>query len=262
MSESMTDYALSRVPLPMLEQLLVLFERGRVEFPLTEADLVDAGFRGRSADVVSVLRGVDAAGAAAAVRVAIAERRGRPVSRLKLVWTGPEAHASVARSTSLVVEELFRGATATVIVGGYTFDRAEILRPLFEAIRDRGVQVWMFVDIEGGAPNPADADAFAHAAIDRWVRKVWTFGPPMPRIFYDRRTAVLNEHGHDWATMHAKCVVVDDERALITSANFTDRGQTRNVEAGVLIEDAAFAQELAGHWRELVSQGLVNDYRG
>jgi len=57
-------------------------------------------------------------------------------------------------------------------------------------------------------------------------------------------------------------VVVDDERALITSANFTDRGQERNIEAGVLIEDHVFASELAGHWRQLVNAGLVTRYAG
>ena len=63
-------------------------------------------------------------------------------------------------------------------------------------------------------------------------------------------------------SLHAKCVVVDDERSFITSANFTDRGQTRNVEAGVLIEDRAFSGELGAQWRQLVSEKLVTKYRG
>jgi len=56
---------------------------------------------------------------------------------------------------------------------------------------------------------------------------------------------------------HAKCIVVDDREALVTSANFTDRGQTRNIEVGVLIEDSRFASRLAGQWRGLVETGLV-----
>jgi phosphatidylserine/phosphatidylglycerophosphate/cardiolipin synthase-like enzyme len=59
-----------------------------------------------------------------------------------------------------------------------------------------------------------------------------------------------------------KCIVVDDERSFVTSANFTGRAQSRNIEAGVLIEDKAFAEELAGHWRQLVSEGLVQKYLG
>ena len=109
-----------------------------------------------------------------------------------------------------------------------SFDRAEILEPLFRAMKDRGVRVMVIVDIEGATRNPADADAFAASVIDKWMHKVWTFGSPKPDIYYDPRTAVQNEKGHDWATLHAKCIVVDDERSFITSANFTDRGQTRN----------------------------------
>jgi len=64
------------------------------------------------------------------------------------------------------------------------------------------------------------------------------------------------------ASLHAKCIIVDDERTLVTSANFTDRGQSRNIEAGVVIEDKVFSEELAGQWRQLVSEGLLRKYEG
>lgn len=253
---------LSRIPLPMLEELASSVEQGRVDCPLTEAALIDSGLRGRTRDVIEALGQADKHGVLAAVRVAIAERVHRPPPRIDLVWTGPETKASVARSTGLVVEALFESAKTSVIVGGYTFDRAQILEPLFRAMRDRGVTVMVFVDIDGATPNPADADTFAGAVIDKWMKKVWAFGAPKPEIYYDPRTAIQNERGHDWATLHAKCIVVDDERSLITSANFTDRGQTRNIETGVVIEDKGFAEDLAGHWRQLVSEGLVRKYLG
>jgi len=58
-------------------------------------------------------------------------------------------------------------------------------------------------------------------------------------------------------SLHAKCVVVDARITLIGSANFTDRGQTRNIEVGVLIDDAAFARQVALQWQGLVNQKLV-----
>ena len=36
-------------------------------------------------------------------------------------------------------------------------------------------------------------------------------------------------------SLHAKCVVVDRSTALVTSANFTEAAQHRNIEAGLLI---------------------------
>jgi phosphatidylserine/phosphatidylglycerophosphate/cardiolipin synthase-like enzyme len=193
------------------------------------------------------------------LQLVIAERIHRPPPRLDLVWTGPETRASVARSTGLVVQRLFESARRSVIVGGYSFDTPEILEPLYWAMKERGVNAMLFLDIDGTAATIAGADAFATSAIDRFLRDVWTFGTPKPELYYDPRTA---SPGPPWASLHAKCIVVDDERSLITSANFTDRGQTRNIEAGVLIEDAAFAAELAGQWRQLVSEGLVRRYAG
>jgi phosphatidylserine/phosphatidylglycerophosphate/cardiolipin synthase-like enzyme len=260
----MTDpRGLSRIALPALEQLLAAVERGRLECPFEEADLADVGFKGLAGDLVQALRGGDRVGVVMALRVAIAERRHRPPPRLDLVWTGPETRASTARDTSLVVQRLFESAQRSVIVGGYAFDRAEMLRPLHVAMVARGISATFFVDIEGATARPEDADRFATAFIDKFFRKIWTFGTPKPDIFYDPRTAIRGDvAGHDWATLHAKCIVVDDERSLITSANFTDRGHTRNIEAGVLIEDPVFSEELAGHWRQLVSEGLVRRYSG
>jgi len=254
-----TPRGLSRIPLPLLEQVLGLLTQGRLECPLQASDLIDAGFHGRAEDLEETLAGSDRAATEAALRIAIAERVHRPPPRLELVWSGPETHASMARSTALVVEQLFKEATRTVIVGGYAFDRSEILEPLHRGMKERGVLAMLFLDIPGEAATRDGADAFATAFIDGFFRDVWTFGQPRPDVFYDPRTAAP---GPPWASLHAKCVVIDDERALITSANFTDRGQTRNIEAGVLIMDSVFSERLAAQWRQLVSEGLVRRYAG
>jgi hypothetical protein len=106
---------------------------------VTEADLDGVGLNAFAPIFVEALRGVDAPGVLAAVRIAIAERVHRPPPRLDLVWSGPETRASVARSTSLVVKELFDSAIRHVIVGGYAFDDPEILRPLHRAMKERNV---------------------------------------------------------------------------------------------------------------------------
>ena len=256
-----TPGGLTRIPLPMLEQLLSVMERRRLEAPFSEADLVDTGFHGFAEDVVTAFAGVDSAGVVAALRMVIAERLDRPPPRLDLGWTGPETRASVARSTHLVVERLFDSAQRSVIVGGYSFDAPEILEPLYRAMKDRSVDVTLFldIDIDVKAETLQEGRALATAFIDDFFHDVWTFGLPKPDVFYDPRTTV---RGPPWASLHAKCIVVDDERSLITSANFTDRGQTRNIEAGVLIEDTGFAAELGAQWRQLVSEGLVQRYEG
>jgi phosphatidylserine/phosphatidylglycerophosphate/cardiolipin synthase-like enzyme len=49
---------------------------------------------------------------------------------------------------------------------------------------------------------------------------------------------------------------------LIGSANFTDRGQTRNIEIGVLIEDEQFAKQVLTQWQGLIGAGLIKKIVG
>jgi phosphatidylserine/phosphatidylglycerophosphate/cardiolipin synthase-like enzyme len=65
-----------------------------------------------------------------------------------------------------------------------------------------------------------DVDAFAAAHIAGFLREIWVFGAPWPDVFYDSRQTADRE----FVSLHAKCVVVDEREALLTSANFTSRG--------------------------------------
>jgi phosphatidylserine/phosphatidylglycerophosphate/cardiolipin synthase-like enzyme len=56
--------------------------------------------------------------------------------------------------------------------------------------------------------------------------------------------------------LHAKCVVVDDRMAFVSSANFTEAAQQRNIEAGVLMTNPQFARSLRTQFEVLVSHGL------
>ena len=71
-----------------------------------------------------------------------------------------------------------------------------------------------------------------------------------PALYYDPRP-LLEER----ANLHAKCIVVDDRVALVTSANFTDRGQHRNIEVGMVIRDVAFARRLVGQFKNAMTGG-------
>ncbi len=53
----------------------------------------------------------------------------------------------------------------------------------------------------------------------------------------------------------ASCVVVDDERALITSANCTEAAQLRNIESSVLVESSSLARALRRQFEALVQRG-------
>jgi phosphatidylserine/phosphatidylglycerophosphate/cardiolipin synthase-like enzyme len=52
-------------------------------------------------------------------------------------------------------------------------------------------------------------------------------------------------------------VVADRRVALVTSANFTEAAQQRNIEVGALIRAPRFAEQLAQHFESLVARGSL-----
>lgn len=250
---------LSGLSRPELEQLRTLLNRDQLRVPLSRAALQAAGFADKAAEVLDALGSLPGEALRQAVELVIAERDGHLAPELDLVWTGPEPPGAATRDTAVVVGSLFREARSSVLVGGYSFDHGEeILRPLHESMRDRGVRVQLFLDIPGRAPAGTAPEGYATQRIDEFLAANWRFGPPLPAIYYDPRTV----DPHRFASLHAKCVVVDQSKTLITSANFTARGQERNIEVGVLVGDTGLAERLVGHWNNLIAAGLMHCYRG
>jgi phosphatidylserine/phosphatidylglycerophosphate/cardiolipin synthase-like enzyme len=225
---------------------------------VSEGRLAVAGL-GHVAAKAPWLMGMPATAVEAVARSVLAERARPDRTHLELVWTGPEDHRATARDTAVVVRHLFEGAQGDVLAAGYSWDHGkDILQPLHRAMKDRGVTATFFMDITGRAPTEARRDRFATDHIDRFFRDNWPFGDPKPAIYFDPRTTEVKA----MASIHAKCIVVDERQSLITSANFTDRGHTRNIEAGVLIDDPQFARHLLAQWRGLIASGLVQRYGG
>lgn len=236
---------LTSISTPTLASILDAIERGRLVTPLSRAALLSEGYAGSVDALLAVAAGMSREAVSALLRVAIAERTARPPPHLDLVWTGPEARVATARDTAVLVSELFASARRHVLIAGFSFDHGDrILAPLHAAMRDHGVLTDIFIDFVAGSQ--------VAAAVTRFLTRNWTMGPPYPRLQYDPRTLDPNER----ASLHAKCIVVDGRRTLITSANFTDRGHSRNVELGVLIDDPEFGARVVAQWRALVDEGV------
>ena len=105
-------------------------------------------------------------------------------------------------------------------------------------------------------PSPMALASFASEKIELFLEQNWPFGDPLPVIYYAPSTI---EPG-SLASVHAKCVVVDEATTLITSANFTARGQTRNVEVGVLLHDPHLAHGLLANWKSAAAAGQFVRY--
>jgi len=177
-------------------------------------------------------------------------------TRVELVWSGPEEDGAATRDTAIVVRDLFRTAQRSVLVSGYVvYDGASIFEVLWERWQHQpelDIELYLNVSRPGGDTSPADT--IVSRFRERFYRRDWPW-TRRPRVFYDPRAIALGaEQG---AVLHAKCVVVDGARALVTSANLTAAAQYRNIEAGLLVNDANLAQQLAQQFKQLVQRGQL-----
>jgi phosphatidylserine/phosphatidylglycerophosphate/cardiolipin synthase-like enzyme len=74
-------------------------------------------------------------------------------------------------------------------------------------------------------------------------------------MYYDLRS--IRQGGEERSSLHAKSIVVDEAQALVTSANFTEAAQRRNIEVGLLVRQATVARAIATHFAGLIQRGVL-----
>ncbi len=179
--------------------------------------------------------------------------RAEPGEAIDLVWTGPETAGISNRDTGVVVRELFSHATRSVLIAGYVvYQGKQVFRALAERMAELPeLAVRMFFNVERGRDTSLDSEVVKRF-LHRFRTREWP-GERLPELFYDPRS--LDSDRLRRGSLHAKCVVVDLEVAFVSSANFTEAAQQRNVEAGVLIRSRRFAEKLSAHFRALADAG-------
>jgi phosphatidylserine/phosphatidylglycerophosphate/cardiolipin synthase-like enzyme len=176
--------------------------------------------------------------------------------RLDLVWTGPEGPGTASRDTAAVVRELFATAERHVLLSGYVvYKGLEVFEVLARRMDESpALSVRMFLNVDRPAGDTSLAVEIVKRFAADFALKQWP-GTRRPEVFYDPR-ALSSEPGKH-AVLHAKCLVVDHETALVSSANFTPAALERNIEAGVLLRSASFAARLEAHFESLVTAGVL-----
>lgn len=178
--------------------------------------------------------------------------------RVDLVWTGYELPGAECRDTSVVVKELFKSAQSSVLIASYAIDRGRKAQDLFQVLASRldnypALQVRMFLNVQRPYKNE-DSEVLLLKEFARiFKNEIWP-GQRLPEVFYYPRS--LSTEIGPKACLHAKCVVVDEERLLITSANFTEAAHERNIEAGVLVTDPLAARSIRSQFETLVTKNI------
>jgi len=174
------------------------------------------------------------------------------VPSFSLVWTGPEIPGSASRSTATVARQLFQRARRSVLVSTYAiYDGRTIFSTLAERMDAADeLAVRLFVNVPRTAKDAKASDEDLVWAFAKAFRKKHWPGERLPEVYYDPRSLDADAK----AVLHAKVIVVDDEEAFISSANFTESAQERNIEAGVHFRQASLAMALRRQFDSLVAK--------
>ena len=150
---------------------------------------------------------------------------------------------------------LITSATREVLLVGYAIHNG---KRLFEPLAGRmeqipSLDVTFCIDIQRQFNDPTPAPELVARFAREFRQRHWPWSR-LPRLFYDPRSLLT---GDQRASLHAKCVVVDRSRALVTSANFTDAAQKRNIEAGIDLRHRPTAERIVDYFGGLVAGGLL-----
>ncbi|MBD2261195.1 DISARM system phospholipase D-like protein DrmC [Pseudanabaena sp. FACHB-2040] len=183
---------------------------------------------------------------------------------IDLVWTGPEVLGTESRDTGVVVRELFSSAQHSVLISSFAIDQGakghELFRPLAERMdTNPNLQVRMFLNVKRKYQDPTPASVLLRQFAETFRRHVWP-GKRLPEVFHDPRAVEMTADSN--VCLQAKCVVVDEERLLITSANFTEAAHERNIEAGILMTDRIVARAIRSQFEMLSARGALKRVPG
>jgi phosphatidylserine/phosphatidylglycerophosphate/cardiolipin synthase-like enzyme len=255
----------------MIEQLLSLSERdmqeisaalrsGRIASPFSAVSIQRTVAKHTADRAASALTQLASEGFSASQIVAIlellrADRANRVGNEdsFHLVTTGPEVEGITNRDTSVVVRELFANAKESVLVAGYTIYQGQ---RVFQALADRmaeipNLRVRLFLDIQRQHGDTSTSQAITNRFADRFKNTQWPKDRRLPDVFFDPRSLECLPEGR--ACLHAKTVVVDARHVFISSANFTEAAQYRNIEVGLLVDSSALSLRLTEFFDKLVS---------
>jgi len=175
---------------------------------------------------------------------------------LDIVLSGPEVSGTTFRDTGVVIQELFAKATESVLVAGYAvYQGKQVFRTLAERMVELPeLKVQMYLDIQRHHKDTTRESDLILGFAHKFRTRDWP-GVTLPEVYYDPRSLAQDKNKR--SSLHAKCVVVDHEHVFISSANFTEAAQLRNIEVGVLMHTTYLATKLVEHFHALTKVGIL-----
>ena len=155
---------------------------------------------------------------------------------VEIVTTTPLSFQIKGRKTQSVVEEILSSAKKSITFTGYSISEYfEYLLKLIDLKSRCGVNVDLFIN---------DYETHKKVLLDIFHKE---------RKFFKVYRYSGNKEDK-MASLHAKTIIVDEEKIFISSANLSYHGLSSNIEIGTLITSKSKAKQLLSIFSELKRQ--------
>jgi len=258
------DDSFSSVGSSDLLKIVGALETGRLAVPFTSIQLSRVIAGSVSTVLFDALKKMenhkfDGQQIAKVIRLIVHDRQNREknIPLIELVTSGPDAPGITNRDTSVVVREMFSHAKKSVLVVGFAvYQGKQVFESLAQRLEENPeLDVKLILNIERSYRDTTISSMLVAEFINNFKKTQWPTSSVLPSIYYDPRA--LSEDWKSRASLHAKCVVVDRDEVFISSANFTEAAQQRNVEVGTRIESEKVANRLVNHFQQMIVHKLV-----
>jgi phosphatidylserine/phosphatidylglycerophosphate/cardiolipin synthase-like enzyme len=167
---------------------------------------------------------------------------GRASPDIQLVWTGPDIPMATPRDTLPQMLEMIGRAKTSILLVTFAAFKATAIMDALQAADARGVRLMIVVEsaVDSAGQLTHDAyKAFPKSLIASGCVWHWPI---------EKRPK--NQKGLP-GKLHAKCLVIDNSEALVSSANLTDDAMERNIEVGIRCSNFCVAKQLGAKFEAL-----------
>jgi phosphatidylserine/phosphatidylglycerophosphate/cardiolipin synthase-like enzyme len=160
---------------------------------------------------------------------------------VQTVWSGPGSHGVPVRATAAVLTDVIGEAHAELLLMTYSACHHEPVAEALRAAIGRGVVVRVILETLQGAGSALNG-----------AEPYFAFtGVPGIELWHWPTT----RRAEPGAKMHAKLAVADRRLLLVTSANLTQSGVSKNIEAGLLVRGGTAPLRVCEHVDALRASG-------
>jgi phosphatidylserine/phosphatidylglycerophosphate/cardiolipin synthase-like enzyme len=167
---------------------------------------------------------------------------------LEMVWSGPLPGTSAFRRTDQALLEIIQAAERSIIIVTFAAYKIPDIAAALVAANRRGVMVSLILESTEESQGAVTFNAIGAMGTEL-ARTAAVYSWPMEKRGMDTR-------GNRGA-LHMKCAVVDEQAALISSANLTEHAMNLNMELGLLIRGGDLPRNLHRHLISLIQNGTL-----